>query len=223
MTGYAGTAKAGVVKEKLPWEPGSLNAPVHGVDPNGPTYLTPVERRLLTAIADRIIPSDELSIGGAEAGCVTFIDRQLAGPYGRAASMYMRGRFVKGTTQQGIQSAMTPAERYRKGLHELALFCQRDTGKAFEALPPEKQDDILSRLENGRIAFPSIDSRIFFEQILQNMREGYLADPIYGGNRDMASWKMLGFPGARYDYRDYMDIKNQDLGLAPLSLRDRTI
>ena len=32
--------------------------------------------------------------------------------------------------------------------------------------------------------------------------EGYFADPIYGGNRDMAGWKLVGFPGVRYDYRD---------------------
>ena len=25
--------------------------------------------------------------------------------------------------------------------------------------------------------------------------EGMFADPIYGGNRDKAGWKMIGFPG----------------------------
>lgn len=38
--------------------------------------------------------------------------------------------------------------------------------------------------------------------LIQNVREGFFADPLYGGNKDMAGWKMLGFPGARYDYRE---------------------
>ncbi len=44
----------------------------------------------------------------------------------------------------------------------------------------------------------------FFEQALQHTIEGFFADPIYGGNREMVSWKLIGFPGARYDYRDFV-------------------
>jgi gluconate 2-dehydrogenase gamma chain len=50
------------------------------------------------------------------------------------------------------------------------------------------------------------------------VREGFLADPVYGGNKDMASWKMLGFPGARYDFRDYMDQKGKKQHFIPVSL-----
>jgi gluconate 2-dehydrogenase gamma chain len=35
--------------------------------------------------------------------------------------------------------------------------------------------------------------------------EGFFADPIYGGNRNMASWRMIGYPGLPATYRD--DIK----------------
>ncbi len=31
--------------------------------------------------------------------------------------------------------------------------------------------------------------------LLQNTKEGYFSDPIYGGNKDMGAWKMIGFPG----------------------------
>ncbi len=50
--------------------------------------------------------------------------------------------------------------------------------------------------------------------------EGFFADPIYGGNKGMVSWKMLGFPGARYDYRDYIGRHNENLKLQPVSIAD---
>ena len=54
----------------------------------------------------------------------------------------------------------------------------------------------------------------FFALLLQNTQEGFFADPIYGGNRDMAGWKLVGFPGARYDYRDWVERHNEALSAA---------
>jgi gluconate 2-dehydrogenase gamma chain len=51
--------------------------------------------------------------------------------------------------------------------------------------------------------------------------EGYFADPIYGGNRDMVGWKLVGFPGTRYDYRDVMEKPNQAYALPPVGLKGR--
>lgn len=61
----------------------------------------------------------------------------------------------------------------------------------------------------------------FFSLMLQNVREGYLADPMYGGNRDMVGWRLIGFPGARYDYRPYIHRKGMPLDLEPVSLLDK--
>ena len=35
--------------------------------------------------------------------------------------------------------------------------------------------------------------------------EGFFSDPIYGGNRNKASWRMLGFPGLPAIYADKID------------------
>src|SRR3712207_7688305 len=59
------------------------------------------------------------------------------------------------------------------------------------------QDALLSELEAGRLDLGGFSSAIFFETLLANTIEGYFADPAYGGNRDMVSWRMIGFPGAR--------------------------
>lgn len=74
-------------------------------------------------------------------------------------------------------------------------------------------------MEDGKIDLGAqVNSQAFFELMLQNAREGYLADPIYGGNKNMVGWKMIGFPGARYDYRLYIERRNENLALIPVSL-----
>jgi gluconate 2-dehydrogenase gamma chain len=76
-------------------------------------------------------------------------------------------------------------------------------------------------LENGEIKYPDGDGKAFFEMILANTIEGFFADPIYGGNRDMVGWKLIGFPGARYDYRDHIAKHNEPYPLPPVSILGR--
>src|SRR3954451_4501636 len=120
---------AGTVAGGLPWEPGSARPPAP-VRPGPWMFFTSDEAALVEAAVDRLIPRDERGPGGKEAGCAVFIDRQLAGPYGGAAGLYMRPPFMPGASTQGYQSPDTPAARYRQGLKALggaltaAFFCQ---------------------------------------------------------------------------------------------------
>jgi len=223
--GAAGTSplsQADVVHQDMPWQPGAANAP-QPPPSFRLQYLTETEFDAVGAIADRLIPADALSIGGREAGCATFIDRQLAGNFGQAVALYRLGPFYKGTPQQGTQEEHTPAQRYRIGLAALAAYCQKALGKPFAALDAVAQDKILTAMDGGTLALGPVDSKMLFELVLQNVREGFLADPIYGGNKAMASWKMLGFPGARYDFRPWMDKKGQKLAIAPTSMIDNDL
>ncbi|MGI4838042.1 MAG: gluconate 2-dehydrogenase subunit 3 family protein [Janthinobacterium lividum] len=218
-------ARAEVVTGGQPWEPGKANVPALAAPRQGGlAYFTQAEFETAGALAERLIPADDLSISGKEAGCATFIDRQLAGDYGRGATLYRLGKFVKGTPEQGTQSPYTPAERWRKGLAAIDSHCQQAFKKTFVQLDGTQQDDLLRSMENGTLALgDDVETKELFEQILANVREGFLADPIYGGNKDMASWKMLGFPGARYDFRDLIGKKGQKLQIIPTSLIDNTL
>ncbi|MDO7842498.1 gluconate 2-dehydrogenase subunit 3 family protein [Sphingomonas immobilis] len=181
-------------------------------------FLNSAEARMVGAAFDRLIPADDLSIGAVEAGCVTFLDRQLAGNWGHATTRYRLGPNEPGTPEQGDQSPFTPRDRYRLGLAAMASRAHTDHGKDFADLPPQTQDRILAAMERGE---HGADAKFFFAMLLQNVREGYFADPLYGGNKDMAGWKLVGFPGARYDYRLEIDRPGEDLKLAPISLMDR--
>jgi gluconate 2-dehydrogenase gamma chain len=66
-----------------------------------------------------------------------------------------------------------------------------------------------------------VDSKAFFTLLFQNVIEGYFADPIYGGNRDMGAWRMIGFPGARYDLTPWVSRYGEAYPLPPVGLTGR--
>jgi gluconate 2-dehydrogenase gamma chain len=182
-------------------------------------FFTFDEAATIEALVERLIPHDEKSISGKEAGCGVFIDRQLAGSYGSGNRLYLRPPFMKGTPMQGFQDAVTPAMQYRQSLAALHTWCKaNNAGKMPADLSPEQRDAMLKGLESGQIKLDGADGRAFFEALLNNTMEGFFADPLYGGNQDFAGWQMLGFPGARYDYRDYVGRHNERLDLKPVGL-----
>lgn len=206
----------------MPWWAGSASPPVQ-IRPGPWAFFTADEAALIEAAVDRLIPPDERGPGGKDAGCAVFIDRQLSGPYGRADGLYMRPPFMSGAVTQGYQSPDSPAAIYRKALKDISEYVKTSfDGKSFGHLSAEDQDKILSDLEKGSITLKESKSAEFFALLLQNTTEGFFADPVYGGNRDMAGWKLVGFPGARYDYRDWVERHNETYPLPPVGILGRT-
>jgi gluconate 2-dehydrogenase gamma chain len=216
------TRRARTITQELPWQPGMATPPVP-VRPGPWMFFAADEAALVEAAVDCLIPSDDRGPGGKDAGCAVFIDRQLAGPYGDAAGLYMKPPFMHGAVTQGYQMPQTPAARYRAGLRALADYIKTTYGgKSFHELAPSDQDKVLAGLEAGSIALRDFNGKEFFDLLLQNTQEGFFADPIYGGNRDMVGWKLVGFPGARYDYRDRIERHNGVYPLPPVSIMGRS-
>lgn len=218
----AGTEAASVGNGgSLPWQPFAGDPPPK-LNPGVWQYLTPEEGATVEAIVDRLIPPDPETPGGKDCGCATFIDLQLAGPFGNADGLYMRPPFRTGTPEQGLQSGTTPAALYRRMLGALDQHCRLAyLGKTFAQLAPAEQDKILGVMDAGGLQLSAGNAKPFFELLLQNTREGFFADPVYGGNRDMAGWRMIGFPGARYDYRDWVERHNERYPLPPVGITGR--
>ena len=211
-------ARATIIKGGLPWTPGAADPPT-AVIPGGWKYFTPQEAATVEAFVDRLIPTDNLSPGGKDSGCAVYIDRQLAGPPGRLEGFYMSGPFQNGTKQQGLQSPITPAQHYRKALAALDTACRAKFGnRPFADLTDAQKDEAIKGLEDGSLKLDGADSQEFFKLILTDTQTGFLADPIYGGNRDLVSWKLIGFPGAHYDYRDWIDRHNERIPLPPVGI-----
>ena len=170
--------------------------------------LTATEHAFFAAAADTIIPADQLSPSGSDCGVANFIDRQLAGAYGTGARLYRQGPFPKGKPEQGYQLSLNPREFFRAGVASANEFTRKAYGKDFDRLNEEQRISALKAMEAGKAEFTGFGSAMFFNALLQITMEGFFADPIYGGNRDMASWKMVGYPGLpatyRHDIRKYM-------------------
>ena len=163
-------------------------------------YFSDAEKGFIDAATQRLIPADALGGGANEAGITHFIDLQLAGAYGRAERWYMQGPWPTGTDQQGFQLKYTPAQIYREAIGDIDAHCKQQYGKPFAQLAAAQQDEVLHALEGDKIKLSNVPAKSFFALLWQNTQEGYLADPAYGGNRDFAGWKLIGFPGPRYNY-----------------------
>lgn len=209
------------IRGKEPWAPHQADIPHPLVSPSY-IFLIPTEVAFVEAATERLIPADELGPGAKACNVPLFIDHQLAGEYGRAQTWYMQGPWKKGDDTQGFQSRLAPADMYRAAIKAIdAHVATKQSDKKFADLSSDAQDELLSEMENGKLHLSSIDASAFFKILLENTKEGMFSDPIYGGNKDMAAWKMIGFPGARYDYRDWVDKHGQRYDLPPVGLGGR--
>jgi gluconate 2-dehydrogenase gamma chain len=177
---------------------------------------------IIAALVDTLIPKDEIGPGGVEAGVPSFIDRQMAGAFGRGARMYLQGPFDEGAPEQGYQLSLPPAELYRIGLADLNTWCTSTySGKTFDQLSAVDRTAALKAVETGQARFAQVPGQVFFDMLLQNTMEGYFGDPLYGGNREKAVWKMIGFPGAAGDYMELIEpYRNKKYEAEPKSIKD---
>lgn len=210
-----------VYRGTMPWRGGAADAPPGAEGGQGYRFFTAPEAAFIEAAVDRLIPADPTGPSATEAGVPFFIDRQLTGPYGRGDHFFLAGPWSKGTPEQGYQSRFPPSGYYRASISAIGSYLQNKGRAAFAKLSPADQDGFLSDLQAGRVALDGADAKGFFTLLLQNTKEGYFSDPIYGGNRGMAAWKMIGFPGARYDYREWVGRHGQAFPNPPVSFLGR--
>jgi gluconate 2-dehydrogenase gamma chain len=179
----------------------------------------PHQRATIAAAMARIIPTDDTP-GAREADCIGFLDRYLSGigfifakPDGSGFET-LEGKQAE-AWQQRIELMRT---RYVEGVHELDRRARARFAGDFVDLPAEAQDGILRDLEQGVTdepttstvsdglagpvsAEPALQQTLtevdldFFPLLITHTRQGFYADPIYGGNKDQVGWAVIGFPG----------------------------
>jgi gluconate 2-dehydrogenase gamma chain len=191
--------------------------------PYSPVFFTSAEWEFVVAAVGRLIPSEGAGPGGIEAGVPEFIDRQMESAYGHGAFFYMKGPFkTDAAPTLGIQLPFVPRDVYRLGIESANKLSQVTHGKPFSSLAANDQDAFLKALEHGTVHLRPVPAPAFFSQLLMNTREGYFADPLYGGNRGMVAWKWIGFPGARADFTDWIDRAGDRYPYGPVSIRGET-
>ena len=135
------------------------------------------DSRTIKAFTERLMPGAPGKPGATDADVLNYIDLALAGAY---------------NDQQDF---------YRRGLTQLDAHCKAAHGKAFRSLPAAQQDEVIAALEHGKAPeFVWPTAQAFFNTVRTHTMEGMFADPVYGGNRDFAGWRLVGFPGAQMQF-----------------------
>jgi gluconate 2-dehydrogenase gamma chain len=216
-TALGGTLTAPALAQTAP------PAPVANVPPAAEPLLTltATEAAFLSAAYDTFIPADRLSPSGTDCGLVAFIDRQLAGAWGGGARLYRGGPFIKGTREQGYQLSLTPREFFAAGIKATNAWTRKTFGKDFDRLAPPERDAALKTMDAGKAELAEVNGKEFFEMLLASAMEGFFADPIYGGNRDKVSWRMVGYPGLPATYASKaLEYRGKKIVLEPQSIVD---
>ncbi len=186
------------------------------------TFFKPEEANFIEAAVARLIPADELGPGAVEAGVPSYLDKQLGGAWGAGERLYRSGPWREGAPTQGYQLPFTPAELFHNALRGIRDDLAKRGKPAFAKLSAQEQDTYLKSLQDGTIDLNGVPSNVFFESLLDLTIEGYFSDPVYGGNKDMAAWKMIGFPGAYATYYTLVDQYGLQYTRAPMSLAENS-
>jgi gluconate 2-dehydrogenase gamma chain len=145
--------------------------------PNGAehgAFFNHADAATIAAFTERIMPREPGKPGSRDADVLNYIDLALAGAYAELQDFY------------------------RRGLASLDGHCRATYKESFVHLTPEKQDEVIAALEEGKASeFTYPTAREFFVTLRVHTMEGMFADPLYGGNRDFAGWRLVGFPGAQ--------------------------
>jgi len=170
--------------------------------PSALQFFTEWEFDYVTSMAETIWPTDDLGPGAREAGVGHYIDGQLSGSWGQGHRFYLNGPFFAPTDSgHGWQIPMTPADVYRAFLPAFDTYLRTSVayGDPFPNLTATQQTAAITDLQTNKASIPLAGSTAFaasdfYNLFRQNVLEGMLSDPAYGGNRDESGWRRVNFP-----------------------------
>ncbi|GGE03693.1 hypothetical protein GCM10011390_23300 [Aureimonas endophytica] len=183
------------------------------------TFFDAHGRATIEAAMARIIPSDDGTPGAREAGCIDFVERYLSGldhifakPDGSGFEV-LEGRVA----EAWMRRIEIMRGKYADGIRDLDARSRKHFAAPFKDLSSAEQDEILRAVESGASGEPttltvsdglagplgepalqqtSTEIELdFFPLLVAHTRQGFYADPIYGGNRGQVGWQVIGFPG----------------------------
>lgn len=219
-------ALAGTAALQTPTAAAQAPAPALPAAPPEAAYqsLGPSEAAFVEALVNLMCPADELTANGVDCGLAIYIDRQLAGGFGKGARLYTRGPWRAGKPQHGYQWALLPDDAFKLGISMANAECRRRHARSFEALSAADADAFLRDVAAGRGGDSAVLLKTWFDELVYPLFiEACFADPMYGGNRDKVFWKAIGYPGLPATHtRDMVEFRGKPFpaAAAPKSIAD---
>ncbi|MFC2948066.1 gluconate 2-dehydrogenase subunit 3 family protein [Virgibacillus sediminis] len=169
---------------------------------------------VLTAATEIIYPEDENGPGAIGLGVPYYIDKQLAGPWGKNSEDYMVKPFQEGDTP------LTRGDIMLEGVRKLNEVSREKHKEVFGSLKEEEQIAILQGFESGNIKLALVSPVVFFTLLRNLTIEGCYSDPLYGGNKNMEGWKMKEYPGVHMSHIDVVEssefVKKRQMSLSDM-------
>jgi gluconate 2-dehydrogenase gamma chain len=181
----AGLRPAAAAQNVEQHQDGDAAAATHAPGTAHGTFFNAQEAATIAAFAERLMPGAPGKPGARDAAVLNYIDLALSGAYAELQ------------------------EFYRRGLAQLDAYCRTTHSETFLRLDAGRQDAVITALEQGKAAgFTWPAAQAFFETVRTHTIEGMFADPVYGGNKDFAGWRLVGFPGGQAVYTP-ADLQNK--------------
>ena len=182
------------------------------------TFFNPHQRATVAAAMARIIPTDDTP-GATEADTITFLDRYLSGPDRVYAKPDGSGfETLTGKHREAWQTRIDILrECYVKGIDRLDAISNERHVANYNSLSAEQQDAVLVMMDTPKSVEQNEESQHlalygapvepalqqtsaevdlgFMDLLVLHTRQGFYADPIYGGNKNRVGWEVIGFPG----------------------------
>ena len=191
VVGAGTVAGAGLLPDALaqnvdPHQDANATAPAaHAPGAAHGTFFNAQDAATVAAFAERLMPTAPGKPGAHDANVLNYIDLALSGAYAELQ------------------------EFYRRGVAQLDAYCRKTYNDPFARLDSGRQDQVITALEQGKAAgFTWPTAQAFFETVRTHTIEGLFADPAYGGNKDFAGWRLVGFPGGQAVYTP-ADLQNR--------------
>jgi gluconate 2-dehydrogenase gamma chain len=158
--------------------------------------LGPDEVEFVEAMVNVMCPADHLTPSGVDCGLAIYIDRQLAGGFGKGDRLYMHGPWKVGRPQHGYQLPLTPEQFFKLGVAAANAAAQKKFGRAFSSLAHVQAEEFLHEIAGGTINDEHLPLDLWFDELVYPLFvQACFADPIYGGNVGKVFWRMIGYPG----------------------------
>ena len=176
VVGAGSVAGAGLLSDASAQNPDHQDA-THAAGAGLGAFFNAQDAATVAAFTERLMPGAPGKPGARDANVLNYIDLALAGAYAELQDFY------------------------RRGLAQLDAYCRKTYKEPFVRLDSARQDEVIAALEQGTAAgFMWPTAQDLFNTVRTHTVEGLFADPVYGGNKDFAGWRLVGFPGGQAVY-----------------------
>lgn len=148
-----------------------------------------LELQLITKLCDTLIPQTETTPSASELNVPKYIQKVMGGQIPRYRIL-RRSRFYRNAYEKLFLRINEISQSKFK-----MTFLEIDSKKALELLEVMSQEQSLQLgyRTSGLSNLETLSDSELFSMLRTHTVQGYLSDPVHGGNKDFKGWESIGY------------------------------